>query len=643
MVTPRAQILMHGTSARRTQVPATRLVCQNFFYYFSWLLVVLLPTAPILASPRVIDGISFPVEGVISLDPSTSKVTLLGSSRIVSSADVETTIVEQSFKSSQFVGQLKVGELRGFISSALKEDRTAWASAALSVLLKRAQAEDAGLEELLAEFAAIKGSSRAFESVLLNEHLSPKVASALLLEIAGQDPAWLRAQGAALTLLRLDDVRVLAEKEIWASWRSRNIARADEVLRRLKLLSGQGDKGQEGTGEEDSVYRHLSSIQADLNKIAKSESGEIAAEKFQALFDLESSEPALYEVLHPLVLDLFHQEVQREISRGKMLAALVLLTRLRVDRRTPTTLELLQNALRGILSADVPQYFPGSVEAMLDIYAGYSAPSKALYVSVLEHQVRDAIQRRNLLPIEVIFAHLRKVRPDPDPSNDVLRFERALAYLDMDQSDNARMEVSHIQTGLTLGQRVQLFGAGYYLHTYWIGVIVLAFFLSLIIIVLRRKIRFSAGYRAAPIKTAREFAAERPSDDDDDDEPLIRSGSFSNKRENVGRITRGTMFEASEEEAEEGKPRMFVNAGSVGALNPKLSEYHFFLRKFGLGATATVSEIKGAYRQAVKSFHPDAHTVEQREAEGFASEKFIETTNLYERILALRKELKMHD
>lgn len=66
----------------------------------------------------------------------------------------------------------------------------------------------------------------------------------------------------------------------------------------------------------------------------------------------------------------------------------------------------------------------------------------------------------------------------------------------------------------------------------------------------------------------------------------------------------------------------------------EVSEYEELLGKFSLQVGAKSSDIKLAYRNAVKSYHPDLNPhAGQKEAD-----MFISITKIYERLLELHQE-----
>ena len=64
-----------------------------------------------------------------------------------------------------------------------------------------------------------------------------------------------------------------------------------------------------------------------------------------------------------------------------------------------------------------------------------------------------------------------------------------------------------------------------------------------------------------------------------------------------------------------------------------LNEYDQLLLVFGLKKDPTPHEMKYAYRQAVKTCHPDRNP----NADKAMSDRFIETTKQYERLLELHE------
>ncbi len=87
------------------------------------------------------------------------------------------------------------------------------------------------------------------------------------------------------------------------------------------------------------------------------------------------------------------------------------------------------------------------------------------------------------------------------------------------------------------------------------------------------------------------------------------------------------------------QPRQVFSVGAL-AMSPKMSRYKECLRSIGLEGSASVKEIKAAYRSAVKASHPDLHS---GAGEGVSthtnSDKFIDLTKAYDEALSLHREL----
>jgi DnaJ-domain-containing protein 1 len=86
---------------------------------------------------------------------------------------------------------------------------------------------------------------------------------------------------------------------------------------------------------------------------------------------------------------------------------------------------------------------------------------------------------------------------------------------------------------------------------------------------------------------------------------------------------------------EDTDPRVFVTARGVKSEHSKYPyEYISAVYELGLSADASMKEIKAAYRSKMKGIHPDAVQSQQRD-----TGEFIHVKQVYERIIALRKEL----
>ena len=349
-----------------------------------------------------------------------------------------------------------------------------------------------------------------------------------------------------------------------------------------------------GLDDEQHVQRRLlnEKIQRAFQGVSRGE-----LEEMHPLLDLAKKDAGLSTLLSALILKGLHQAASDMLQRGDPANAVNALALTDLRWRTPTTHSLITTALRDMSVYAKPLPLESGSRQFLVLLSQKDPAVKDAYLAYLERQAWLQLQQGRPDRVPPIVAEVLQIRPDPDPRNDQIRIQQALVLAQQGNRDAARGWLQELQTGLPLGAWTQLFFAGAFMRP-WLLLLVLVMLAAGVatgVHVLRRR-------RELDLE-ARVHAAARG-----DDEP---------EYVNIP---------------------LFSHSGAHG-LSPKMQEYRGYLRELGLPRDADLKSIKAAYRNAVKGVHPDLSPV-QSQAD---SERFIQLTGVYERLLALRKELGLPD
>lgn len=313
-------------------------------------------------------------------------------------------------------------------------------------------------------------------------------------------------------------------------------------------------------------------------------------EKFESSLRVISMDPILkdgFSIVAPTMTLAFAQK-QLEAQRAGL--ALRSVASLDFSLRSNAHHEVLSKILAAITVDDVSVFSAPAVQKALWSYASKDEAIKSAYIQLLSSLIREIASTPRADMGVVLLSNLRELRPDPSVDNNALRVVLGEALL-----KQGRREVGSkllAEAGVSESASVKWMGFAVPLFVGIVGALVAQ-------AIMRRR-------RTAHGATKQEEAPSNTIHDADDVE-----GS------NEGRGARN-----------------FVSYTRNPAHVQELSEYEELLGKFSLQVGATSSDIKLAYRNAVKSYHPDLNPHGgQKEAD-----MFISITKIYERLLELHQE-----
>lgn len=414
--------------------------------------------------------------------------------------------------------------------------------------------------------------------------------SRLLLAAAHGDGSWVRGKASRLLYDNLRTLREVAVDKFRQELLKRNLNSAYAISRLLLEL----------LGESDAAVRELVYIERKLIEAFSTDEGQARA-SLQSLLSLSDVDQEMLRALQPLVRDRLIEVADLMLSGRRNDEALRLLLTLPFDERTPRVHELLRSAISGLSSEQLTVI--GDTK-LLDSASRYAAEdphiARALQAQILA-KVRALNNEGRALQARIFFDELRSIYKDPSLDNDLIRIEIARAFFLIGERSEGERLLEGLSRPLGAPEAASLFISGRYISQSLQFIAVFAPILAALLYLLIEKVRESVRARQ---KRAKEALAE------DEEESTVRP-QFS-------------------------RQGMFVNHALVNPLNPRLAEYRGCLEVLGLTVNADLDEIKRTYRSAVKAAHPD-----MQQTGSFATERFVEITNAYDRLIQLRKEMGM--
>lgn len=289
--------------------------------------------------------------------------------------------------------------------------------------------------------------------------------------------------------------------------------------------------------------------------------------------------------------------IESAIKDSKFGNALRLIPAIDYQRRTPKDHQLILKILEGINAPDKDALLADSVSVSLGAFARKDPAIAKAYTYALERVVEEMLAARNFQGIEPVLQRLFAVRPDPAPANDTVRGKVVEALLATGMVFEARSVAAEMTSSVSPILQLRLLLAGAYVEVGVLTGLVAAIFLAIVFLVWGRRSR-------------------RP-------KPVIPKKNIRPKKE-----------VEEDEEDEQPQPRRFVVYSHGIKVGQGIDEYSECLKVFSLKPGVSLQKIKVAYRNAVKTCHPDLNP-NAGEAE---AARFIQLTRTYEKLLELHEQ-----
>lgn len=527
--------------------------------------------------------VDFPVDDLRPVDDVSIKVTIFGDEALVAKAQLP-EFVAGKYLVRQNVNKLDRADVIRFASNAAKADSGSFAALAWIALLEATSTlspTDLKAIQDLEQTAVFPDIVKLIISRTNQLSRHSQLIGWLLCAATETDFEWLRGRIVSFVYINEQSFKAACRERYLDYWSKADQARASQLLESFRELFGDGDGWYL---ELQAQHQAIVPAVAALNDPANAD--------LSALAQVVQKFPELSQFLSALIVKQAHQKAAQIITEKNPLLALTLLSWLDQSWRTPTTHDLVLQALRNLPVTQAEQVLSGRTADFLYFVSIKDYTVKAVYLAYLQLALLKKLDQRDLSNLDQFFSTIKKLRPDPDAANDELRVNAAAVYGSLGQGAAAREQVQQMHRALNWIELIRLLFSGAFISPWalWSMIIGLITISGLVV------------YRW-PTRTIQKPEQRKP-----------RTERTSSERT--------------------ARP-IFAGSGLRPTIDPRRIEYEKLIGGFGLQGDASLAEIKSAYRKAVKMLHPDTNP-NLSEAE---QEKFRRITQDHARLLELRNEL----
>ena len=379
-------------------------------------------------------------------------------------------------------------------------------------------------------------------------------------------------------------------------------------LARQAFVSGDLTASEDVLRAALELYGAVSNRESDLKVAADrisnftlaSSGSDIA--KYLSAFQVLAADPLMRGAVSAAAPGLVRRFAEKAIEQGDGVSAIRVLLLLPVEQRTPSSHEIVIEALGAIAPGQSDFLVDPKIQQMLWVYSNKDDQLKERYLDLLERALEEIVEGQELSRAPVLIANVRELRPDPSSENDRLRFILAGVAAEQGQFALAQGILKGANTTIPWGLKLSFFFRRNPFFIFTPAILVC----GLILLRLERK--------RGVAKLARR---------DRSDQSFLRNALDDVEGDQI----------VDELNLEEQTNESIHNIAKAMRQGRSLDEYDQLLLVFGLKKDPTPHEMKYAYRQAVKTCHPDRNP----NADKAMSDRFIETTKQYERLLELHE------
>ncbi len=576
------------------------LACMGFYHlnfnrfgsprrFAKMILAILLCALPLTgvsaqAEKTKIGEIEFAVEKLVPVDNENVKVTLFGETRIVAKRELAHYVLGRYLSSSESAKRFTFSDLKKLLFYLQSVKDVESAGIALVALIERYPENDElpGVIDALVSADPVQ-AALLFKSVVTNLYAlaqNKKGLAEVLYHLVIFDPEWTRGQALSVVYRVASELHAVVE----AQFKSMLLRHSLEDIKKLS------NAFESVWGSADPLVSRMKLVLLRVSELQKLIKYDEVGSILPGL-EARMRDPELSPLLSGIVVELIHQRASSMIDAGGNESALKLLAQVTAEKRTPTTHKLTLRALQGISNGSPALFaFDPDVFNFIKILASNDSEIQMALVQSLQETAAALIAQGNFAKSEELLPKLIEVIPEPSQLIDGVRYAQAAAYASHGLRQRFEDKVSTIGSALPLLYRLKLIvwrvrsdqllfiatGSAFIIFFGWLGV----------------------------------YANRR--------------------RQESQKKSRSVNPESSDDSA-------FAKLSVAGELSPKRNEYERCLQALSLTPKASLQEIKAAYRNLVKEFHPDRQKTESAEA----SDEFIRLTQVYDRALSLRKELEL--
>ena len=537
----------------------------------------------LIAEEYLVYGLPLEVQKVAPIDEEQVVVVVRGRERIVAPERVNATLLQYSIAVKDIFENVSEETLVSAIHEALEvEDVDSGAELLFFYLNNGSYGMDSKKEEVTKLFEQSLGVE-LFQNLLTSpkKKLPEELILFSLAHLTVHDSAWVQEKFSQ-TLVRKEELYLSAVEEIVS-----------------RLLFVRSDLG--GAKSLLKMIRNLyTPSHPDVQRL------ELLVTRYERLRELEPSldRSLLYpffesttgsdgvDSLRILVIEKIHQFAAYTIEKGLSLSALMLLAELHPDERSERTQQLLVVALPTLDLHSPAVEERDSLLTFLREESDNSPLVRKEWNAVLLGAIEDAMSEENVESAALFRSYFTPQTEQEREQYVVLALEEAMLLKAIGKNEEAR-ELVETQGRLSLSNRARLYLSGYYGNwPRFAGVLICILLLAVPLFVLRRKVL------------------------------CIPTGTYD-----------GFKLKAE-----------IASATSSSVMNPTspsqslIAEYEALLGAFALERNPTEEALRGAYRKAIKSVHPDLQPKDVTHTEG--SEAFLKVSADYERLLELKEQLE---
>lgn len=523
-------------------------------------------------------GVAFPVGELRSTGAGYTTVEVGNHHELVEDSRVPQFVSQNYFSDRDLFRTVSNDNVFAFIHGALAARDIDGAFVALKALCEFGEASGKEAAALVENISTERDASTLFQKLLTEASLdavSPRFISVCLATIGMADLEWVRTKAPRLLYTYSDALRIyIREKLLNALHDGRE--RADSWIDLLKGFFG----------EDDAEVKSFQILSVKMKQLTEGGKGtEIS------LSDLSQNDPILKKYLTPLFMETVHKKAEQYVRDRDAQNALVSLSQIEQERRTPTTHALTAQALAIVPGESKILFEHKQVQDFVSKVALKDTSVMEQYLLCLERMFEYRIAQGYLDEAKSVVALVSQVRSDPNTLNDALRIEGALTLLQSGKKAESKQLIDDVQTGVPLIAEAQFLWWKLYLSRVLLGFILLG------IVLFATLIKFV---------------------------PRILGGI---------RTPHAPHDEEEEEEPEQERP-VFVTARS--RQSSFSHEYLEDLYDLGLDQSASLKDIKTAYRNRIKDIHPD-HQLHKD------ADEFLKVKAVYERLLEARRKMGLDD
>lgn len=537
--------------------------------YFSW--IVLLSSSVLFgyssrAEELTIYGIPFEIDEIEQVGDSTVRLSINGKAFLVPATQVPYYIL----KESNIAGSLKertLDHLRLLFDGAVIDRDSQSVEIILPLIVFQPDIQSSEVERIFKNLRTIDSNREIFDRFWAahSDRLSPELQARLIIGIVEEGTTSI--------------VSIVPDSEL-------DLKIGELIEERLASLL---DQGGDCTPMASALAQSFDPNNERSASILEACESGMAAKKASSVLDTASllsifrsvKSDLSRNIIEPFLVKALHAKAQAEIAEGRFGEALSILGDVPQRKISPTTHELILQALQGNRDILKDDLVTGSIEAMILHVVDRSPAIKSTYKTALVSSVYEAVGRKDWGTVDKGLGLLSKYEDDQNVKNKIW-YEVAVKAVRVGDRERGLAYFNSQSAPLSFIRKLQFYIQGGY------GMRYLLLLPPILLIIFVNRWRVFVRSRRG-----REFA----------DISVNLSGAIEPTESNL-----------SPDENRE--------------LNKSLY-------RLGLKPHATEQDIKNAFRDIAKKIHPDKNSSEQGIA---TSDEFVELTKAYDLAIKLKQK-----